>query len=126
MLRDSRIVAFVATAKPSEAKRFYEGVLGLTLLEDSPYSLVFEANGTALRIQKVERVEVAGYTSLGWQVSNIASAIEHLSRHGVVFERFASLPQDGVGIWSAPDGSKVAWFKDPDGNTLSLTERSIP
>ena len=123
MLCNSKIIAFVATANPSEAKRFYESVLGFTLLEDSPYALVFEVNDTTLRIQKVERVNVVAYTVLGWQVTDISSVIENLSKQGVAFERFASLSQDEAGIWATPDGSKVAWFRDPDGNTLSLTER---
>ncbi len=122
MLRDSKLIAFVASAKPLEAKRFYESVLGFTLVEESPFALVFEAGGSPLRVQKVEHVAPAGYTALGWQVGNIASEVEHLSKQGVAFERYAHLPQDEAGIWATPDGSKVAWFRDPDGNTLSLTE----
>ena len=124
MLSTASLVGFVATAKPLEAKRFYQDVLGLTLLEDSPYALVFDANGTTLRVQKVEKVSVAGYTALGWEVSNIRAVMQHLSQQGVVFERYEGLSQDQAGIWRTPDGSRVAWFRDPDGNTLSLTEHS--
>lgn len=122
MLPDSKLIAFVASAKPLEAKRFYGNVLGFTLVEESQFALVFETGGTTIRVQKVERVVAPGYTALGWQVGNIDNEVEHLSKRGVAFERFAHLPQDDAGIWLTPDGSKVAWFRDPDGNTLSLTE----
>ena len=125
MLSTAKLVGFVATAKPAEAKHFYQIVLGLTLIEDGPYALVFDANGTTVRVQKVQKVSVAGYTALGWKVSDIRAAMQHLSEQGVVFERYEGLPQDPAGIWRTPDGSSVAWFRDPDGNTLSLTEHSL-
>ena len=122
MLAQSDMIAFIATAHPEEAKVFYSEVLGLCLLEETPFALVFDANGTMLRIQKVETVAKAGYTTLGWHVGNIHAAVELLQRRGIRFERFAGLPQDEQGIWTTPDGHKIAWFTDPDGNTLSLTE----
>ena len=115
-------MTFVATAKPLEARAFYEGVLGLTFIEDSPFALVFDLHGTMLRIQKVSHVVSTTYTALGWQVSDIHEAVQMLTKAGVVFERYEGMPQDELGIWATPDGSAVAWFKDPDGNTLSLAQ----
>ena len=123
MLSHSRLVGFVATAKPAEARSFYQGVLGLPLVEEGPFALVFDANGTTLRVQIVRSVSPAPYTALGWQVEDIRTTIRALAARGVIFERYDGLVQDGQGIWTSPDGSRVAWFKDPDGNTLSLTER---
>ena len=121
MLNSSRIMAFVATARPEEARSFYEGVLGLRFVEDSPYALVFDANGITLRVQKVEAVAVAPYTALGWSVGDIAATIRALQKKGVRFERYEGLEQDELGVWSS-GAAKVAWFKDPDGNTLSLAQ----
>jgi catechol 2,3-dioxygenase-like lactoylglutathione lyase family enzyme len=122
MLSTSKIMAFVATTQPAAAKRFYESILGLTLVDDSPFAIVFDSGGTTVRIQKVEKVAAAGYTTLGWQVADIATSVQRLSKQGVVFERYEGVPQDESGIWRTPDGSSVAWFRDPDGNTLSLTQ----
>ena len=122
MLTNSDIIAFIATAQPEQARVFYSEVLGLRLLEDTPFALVFDANGTMLRIQKVETLTKAGYTVLGWHVGDIHAAVEMLLKRGIVFNRYPGLPQDEQGIWTTPDGNKIAWFTDPDGNTLSLTE----
>ena len=121
MLGSSDIVAFAATADAPKARAFYEGTLGLRLVSDDPYALVFDANGTMLRIAKVQTVAVAPYTVVGWIVGDIATTARALAGQGVRFERFDGLPQDDLGIWSS-GAAKVAWFKDPDGNTLSLTE----
>jgi catechol 2,3-dioxygenase-like lactoylglutathione lyase family enzyme len=122
MLVESRIGAFVATAHADLAREFYEQVLGLALLEDQPFALVFNSNGVTLRVQKVHEVHVQPYTVLGWQVDDIRLTIDGLTEQGVIFERFEGLPQDDLGIWTTPDGNAVAWFKDPDGNLLSLTQ----
>lgn len=121
MLGSSDIVAFAATADAPKARAFYEGTLGLRLVSDDPYALVFDANGTMLRIAKVQTVAVAPYTVVGWIVGDIATTARGLGGQGVRFERFDGLAQDDLGIWSS-GAAKVAWFKDPDGNTLSLTE----
>jgi catechol 2,3-dioxygenase-like lactoylglutathione lyase family enzyme len=115
-------MAFVATRRPEESRLFYEGVLGLPLVGDEPYALVFDAHGTTLRVQKVDEVSPVKYTVLGWTVPDIRVAVERLGQRGVVFERYGSMPQDKLGIWTSPSGAKIAWFQDPDGNTLSLTE----
>ena len=122
MLPRSRLMAFVATTDAERAKGFYEHVLGLTLVEDGPFALVFDANGTELRIQKVEAVLVASYTVLGWKVDSISAEVLELGTKGVTFERYPGLDQDQLGIWRSPDGDRVAWFRDPDGHVLSLTE----
>jgi len=122
MLTTSKIVGFVATTKPDEAKQFYEKKLGLKLLEQSPFALVFRSGDTTVRVQKVESLSAAPYTSLGWDVLDITATVQQLTSNGVVFQRFDGLPQNDAGIWQTPDGSQVAWFEDPDGNTLSLTE----
>lgn len=122
MLAKSEIIAFVTTADGERARKFYEGVLGLQVNEDTPFALVMDANGTMLRIAKAQQVVVAPYTVLGWKVGDIARTVRELSAKGVRFERYDGMAQDEAGIWASPSGAKIAWFKDPDGNTLSLTE----
>lgn len=122
MLNTSQLVGFVATARPEEARRFYGQALGLPLIEDGPYALVFSANGTMVRVQKVERVAPAGYTALGWAVADLAEVVRRLGERGVVFERYEGLGQDERGVWRSPSGAAVAWFRDPDGNILSVTQ----
>jgi len=124
MLSSSKMVGFVATAKPEEAKRFYENNLGLQLLEDSPFALVFASGDNTIRVQKVESLVTPPYTSLGWEVEDIAATLKHLLSNGVEFQHHEGLPQNEAGIWKTPDGAQIAWFQDPDGNTLSLTEHA--
>jgi catechol 2,3-dioxygenase-like lactoylglutathione lyase family enzyme len=120
----SKVIGFVATKHPASARRFYEKTLGLKLVVDDPFAVVFDANGTMLRVQKVPELVPAQHTVLGWEVSDIHAKIKELTARGVRFERFDGLPQDELGAWTTPSGAKVAWFKDPDGNTLSLTQFS--
>jgi catechol 2,3-dioxygenase-like lactoylglutathione lyase family enzyme len=124
MLAKSKPICFAATTQPIVATKFYREVLGLKLVQDTPFALVFDANGTMLRVQKVQTVVQAGYTVLGWEVADIGASVGELAKKGVRFERYEGLPQDKSGVWTTPDGSKVAWFKDSDGNTLSLTQFS--
>ena len=121
MLSSASLVGFVATANADASKQFYESVLGLALIEDTPFALVFNSNGTTLRIQKVQHLSRAPYTALGWAVHDIRSVVRALAAKGVVFQRYDGLGQDALGIWQSPGGALVAWFRDPDGNTLSLT-----
>lgn len=116
------LVAFVATRDQERAKAFYGSTLGLPLVSEDGFALVFDANGTHLRVTTVTQVNPAPYTTLGWRVPDLARAIQELRAAGVSFERYPGMPQDQQGIWLAPSGARVAWFKDPDGNTLSLTE----
>jgi catechol 2,3-dioxygenase-like lactoylglutathione lyase family enzyme len=126
MLRAARIIAFLATADPARAKAFYERTLGLRLLGDDQFALAFDSNGIELRVQKVEKVAPPPVAALGWHVANIREAVTDLGRRGVAFERFTGLQQDSLGVWVAPSGTKVAWFKDPDGNLLSVAESVAP
>ncbi|MFO0724156.1 MAG: VOC family protein [Myxococcota bacterium] len=121
-LRDAPAIAFLATVDPVRARSFYEGVLGLRILEDSPFALVTRAGPTMIRIQKVESFSPHPFTALGFEVVDIGAAIRGLAEKGVVFERYGFMQQDELGVWSAPGGAKIAWFKDPDGNTLSLSQ----
>ncbi len=120
-LGSRKIVAFVATSSPAKAKRFYRDKLGLRLVEASPFALVFDAHGTMLRVTPVNKVATAGYTVLGWQVPDIVDAVKRLRKAGVRFERYDGMGQDKLGVWQSPSGARIAWFKDPDGNTLSIT-----
>jgi catechol 2,3-dioxygenase-like lactoylglutathione lyase family enzyme len=122
MLKSATLVAFVATADAARATAFYRDVLGLQLVADTPFALIFSVAGVTLRVQKVQEVIVSGYTALGWDVADIAVVAATLQSRGVVFERFHGLEQDRHGIWRTPDGSQVAWFRDPDGNLLSIAQ----
>jgi catechol 2,3-dioxygenase-like lactoylglutathione lyase family enzyme len=122
MLGSCDPMAFVATARPEEARRFYSEVLGLRLLADDDFALVYDLNGTPLRVQKVRDHAPAMHTVLGWVVPDIAAAVAALAGRGVAFQRYDVLEQDAAGVWKSPGGARVAWFKDPDGNTLSLTQ----
>ena len=107
----------------ARAKEFYRDTLGLRLLsEEPPFALVFDANGIMLRLGMAKELPPARGTVLAWQVPGVAAAVNDLEKAGVRFERFPGMPQDEQGIWTSPAGSKVAWFKDPDGNILSLSE----
>lgn len=116
------LIAFIATADPARALSFYRDVLLLQFVSDDPFALVFKSGETLLRIQKVSELHPHPFTALGWKVSDIDAALSGLVTRGVTFEQYGYIPQDERGIWITPDGTKVAWFKDPDGNTLSLTE----
>jgi catechol 2,3-dioxygenase-like lactoylglutathione lyase family enzyme len=124
-LGQSKLVAFVPTTDYARARTFYEGVLGLHLLEDeTPFALVFDAHGTVLRVTKVgEQHTPAPFTVLGWHVESIGAVVKQLTAAGIEFLRFPGLnDNDAHGIWTAPGGALIAWFHDPDGNVLSLTE----
>ena len=122
MLKSRPIVAFVATTDPKRAKPFYAKTLGLRLVSEDGFALAFDAGGTMLRVAIVKTLQPAGYTILGWIVPDIAKAVRDLVKRGVIFQRYEGMPQDDLGIWSSPTGARVAWFSDPDNNTLSLTE----
>ena len=121
MLGTSPLIGFIATVQPERAKAFYRDVLGLSLVGDEEFALVFDANGTMLRVAKVSELIPENRTVIGWQVEDIVAVVRDLAARGVQFERYDGLNQDALGIWDAGGGSRVAWFKDPDGNVLSLT-----
>jgi catechol 2,3-dioxygenase-like lactoylglutathione lyase family enzyme len=123
MLGSEKLVAFVTTADPSRAKAFYRDILGLSLVSEDSFALVFDANGTTLRMAIVKEVIAPPYTVLGWAVHDIEAVVKGLLSAGVKFEYYPQfMKQNELGIWTAPGGTRVAWFKDPDGNTLSVSQ----
>jgi catechol 2,3-dioxygenase-like lactoylglutathione lyase family enzyme len=122
VLEHEKLVAFAATTDGQRSARFYEQTLGLRIASDDQFAVVLDANNIELRLQKVERFTPQPFTVLGWQVSDIATTVDALSRRGVEFERYPWMPQDEQGVWTAPSGARVAWFKDPDGNLLSVAQ----
>jgi len=122
MLGSTNIVAFVPITDAAKARAFHEGVLGLKFVQDDGFALVFDANGIMIRAAKMKEVKPAQFTVLGWQVSEIETMARLLAQKGVHFEIFGFFKQDELGIWTAPTGDKVAWFKDPDGNILSISQ----
>jgi catechol 2,3-dioxygenase-like lactoylglutathione lyase family enzyme len=121
MLGSIDIVAFVPTKDTEKARAFYEGVLGLRFVKDDGFAMVMDANGIMVRVAKAQFTP-APFTILGWQVPEIEKMVEGLQAKGVRFERFGFFEQDALGIWTAPTGDKVAWFKDSDGNILSVSQ----
>ncbi len=122
MLGNCDVITFITTRDAARARAFYETVLGLRLLADEPAALVFDAHGVMLRIAKVQQVVRVPNTVLGWKVADIAATVEGLRQKGVEFQRYEGMRQDVLGVWTSPSGARVAWFLDPDGNTLSLTQ----
>jgi len=122
MLGTTKIIAFVPTTDYEAAQAFYEGVLGLRFVSNDGFAMVLDANGIMVRVSKVPNFQPLPYTILGWEVSDIEREVSALQQRGVQFERFGFFEQDALGIWTAPSGDKVAWFKDPDGNTLSVSQ----
>ncbi len=122
MLGSTNIVAFVPIKDSEKARAFYEGVLGLRFVKDDGFALVFDANGIMVRAAKMKDFTPVQFTVLGWQVSGIENVVQALQNKGVHFEVFGFFKQDELGIWTAPTGDKVAWFKDPDGNILSVSQ----
>lgn len=122
MLTSSKPTAFLATNDAERAKAFYADTLSLTLVADEPFALVFEAHGVMLRIQKLDEAPAVRHTVFGWHVPDIHKTIAELRDRGVAFERYPNMPQDDDGVWTSPAGAQVAWFRDPSGNLLSLTQ----
>jgi catechol 2,3-dioxygenase-like lactoylglutathione lyase family enzyme len=123
ILGSAKLGAFVATSQPAKALTFYRDTLGLKLVEETPFAFVFDAHGTTLRVTPVQKVAVGQYTVLGWEVQDITATVKKLVAAGVTFNRYPGMmEQDELGIWQSPSHARVAWFKDPDGNTLSVTE----
>ena len=119
-----KIIGFVTTTKPEAARAFYGDTLGFHFAGEDDFALVFDAHGTMLRVGKAREFTPAHGTVLGWEVENIQSAVEELSARGVKFEQFNMdfMKQDAAGIWKAPGGDQVAWFRDPDRNVLSVSQ----
>ena len=126
ILGSSKIVAFAGVEDAERARMFYRDTLGLRLVSEDGFALVFDANGTMLRVSLVREVVAAPYTVLGWEVDDIVAKAKALTTAGITLERYESfLKQDELGIWTAPGGTRVAWFKDPDGNLLSVSQHEL-
>jgi catechol 2,3-dioxygenase-like lactoylglutathione lyase family enzyme len=124
ILTDTPVVAFVPSTDLARSHAFYGAVLGLRRVEATSFANLYAAGATQLRVTAVRRVAPAEYTVLGWQVGDLDAAMAALIARGVAFKRFRGLDQDAAGVWASPGGTRVAWFEDPDGNTLSLQQPS--
>lgn len=122
MLGSATITALVGTMKPEMSKAFYEDTLGLKFIADDTYAMIFEGKNAHVRVSRVPAVTPAQYAVLAFTVDDIDKAVDGLTAKGVVFARFGFFVQDAKGIWTAPDGTKVAWFHDPDLNLLSVVQ----
>jgi catechol 2,3-dioxygenase-like lactoylglutathione lyase family enzyme len=123
MLPSEKIIGFVPITDTARAKSFYAEKLGLKFVSEDPFAVVFDANGNMIRLTRMKEVKPQTFTILGWQVPDIVATVQRLQASGVTFERHGDfMQQDELGIWNAPGGTRVAWFKDPDGNTLSVSQ----
>jgi catechol 2,3-dioxygenase-like lactoylglutathione lyase family enzyme len=123
MLATEKIIGFVPITDAARAKSFYAEKLGLKFVSEDSFAVVFDANGTMLRLTLLPEVKPQAFTILGWEVSDIVATVKRLQGAGVIFERYGDfMKQDELGIWDAPGGARVAWFKDPDGNTLGVSQ----
>src|SRR2546430_2533016 len=122
MLGSSDLIAFVSATSLSRARAFYEQTLGLPVVGHTDFACVFDANGTMLRVTAVSEVSRTGYTVLGWRGADIPPAVPDPPAQGAGFGRYDRMGPDEHRIWTAPGGDRVAWFADPDGNILSLTQ----
>jgi catechol 2,3-dioxygenase-like lactoylglutathione lyase family enzyme len=122
----TRMIGFLVTNDPEKASTFYRDVLGFPLMSEDLYAVVFDANGTMLRVNKGRDFKPAQGTVLGWEVDDVHAAIRELTSRGVHFEQFGLpfMKQDELGVWTPPNGDRVAWFKDPDGNVLSISQHA--
>lgn len=122
MLATSKMIGFVPTRDSARSREFYEQKLGFRFVSDDPFALVLKAGETMIRVAKAKDFTPAPYTVLGWEVQNIEAVVAWLVQRGVVFEKYPFVLDQELGIWTAPTGDKVAWFKDPDGNVLSVSQ----
>jgi catechol 2,3-dioxygenase-like lactoylglutathione lyase family enzyme len=125
MLGNAELVAFVPSTDRERSRAFYVEVLGLELVDSTPFADVLEAAGTTLRVTVVDGLAPQPFTVLGWEVRDLGAEVMELADRGVTFERFEGMDQDALGIWQTPSGDRVAWFKDPDANVLSLTQLAL-
>jgi len=124
MLSSEKLIAFVSTTNADHARAFYRDKLGLRLISEDGFALVFDSGGAPLRVALAKEVKPAQATVLGWDVKDLRATIQELNKAGVTCEMFGFFKQDDLGIWTAPNGDQVAWFKDPDGNLLSVSHHA--
>ena len=124
MLASMNMMGFILTKDYEKSRAFYEGKLGFEFESLDQFALVMQAGKSMIRIVKVPTFTPLQSTVLGWQVGDIEAIVDWLTKRGVVFEKYPFVQDKERGIWSTPDGSKVAWFKDPDGNVLSVSQHA--
>jgi catechol 2,3-dioxygenase-like lactoylglutathione lyase family enzyme len=122
MLASGRLIGFVPTKDSKRARDFYEGKLGFQFVSDDQFALVMQAGENMIRIAKAKDFTPAQYTAMGWEVTDVEAMVKWLNGRGVKFEKYSFVEDRELGIWTTPNGDKVAWFKDPDGNVLSLSQ----
>jgi catechol 2,3-dioxygenase-like lactoylglutathione lyase family enzyme len=122
MIYEGELMGFIPTTDAERARGFYEGVLGLRFVSDDAFALVVESRGTFIRIAKLKQLTPAPYTILGWRVKDVEQEVQTLHARGVNFNRYPPMEQSDLGVWTAPGGTRIAWFLDPDGNVLSLSQ----
>jgi catechol 2,3-dioxygenase-like lactoylglutathione lyase family enzyme len=122
MLESQKLVAFVPVTNADRARAFYRDTLHLRLVYEDGFALVFDVEGIMLRVTLMREFKPQPFTVLGWQVADAFASARELTAGGVTLERFPGLEQDEHGLWHAPGGAKIAWFKDPDGNILSISQ----
>jgi catechol 2,3-dioxygenase-like lactoylglutathione lyase family enzyme len=122
MLSSNKMVGFALTTDSKRARKFYQDALGFKFVKEDQFALVMKTDENMIRISPVKDFTPAQQTILGWQVTQIERVASHLKERGVVFEKYPWAKSDELGIWTAPSGDKVAWFKDPDGNVLSISQ----
>ncbi|HXM15559.1 MAG TPA: VOC family protein [Candidatus Eremiobacteraceae bacterium] len=123
ILETSTPLIVICTRDRGRAMPFYRDVLGLKFIREDRFAAIFEAGGTMLRVSTVPDFVAHEHSILGFRVQDTTATVKALTENGVVFNIYPSFKQDELGIWTVPDGSAhVAWFKDPDGNVLSITD----
>jgi catechol 2,3-dioxygenase-like lactoylglutathione lyase family enzyme len=125
MLSAGKLVGFLPTTDSGRSRKFYEDKLGLKFVSDDQFALVMQAGESTIRIAKVGKLTPAQYTVMGWEVTDIGATVKWLNERGVIFEKYPFVQDQKQGIWTTPNGDKVAWFKDPDGNVLSLSQHQL-
>lgn len=122
MTPDSKLIGFIPTRNADNALSFYRDILGLRFISDDAFAIVLDSSGTMVRLVRIEEFTPAPYTILGWEVEDIEKTVKELAAKGLAFQRYSFLDQSEDGIWTSPSRAKIAWFHDPDGNTLSLSQ----
>jgi len=122
MLSSGKLIGFVPTGDSQRSREFYEGKLGFKFVSEDQFALVMQAGKSMIRIAKAGKFTPAQYTVMGWEVTDIDAMVKWLTERGVIFEKYPFVQDQKLGIWTTPNGDKVAWFKDPDGNVLSLSQ----
>ena len=121
MLEQGKMVGFVFTTDYERARSFYEGKLGFRFVSQDGHALVLHTGKNLIRIAKLPEFTAQRGTVLGWEVENVEATVNELTKKGVTIEKYPWVADKETGIWATPNGDKVAWFKDPDGNVLSVS-----